>query len=98
MKYYSDLTKKLYETEKQLKDAEIALTKSKADRAQRAKEVTEALKAANEASKKANKLLSDFVKDYGSFKTTLTDKDVDVKALSNSFSNYFADLFDKIFW
>lgn len=98
MKYYSDLTKKLYNTEKQLKDAEIAVTKSKANRAERAKEVTEALKAANEATTKANKLLADFVKEYGSFKTTLTDKDVDVKALTNTFSNYFTDLFDRFFW
>ena len=60
-----------------MKAAEVELTKSKADRAQRAKEVTEAIKAANEATEKANKLLSAFVKDYGSFKTTLTDKDVD---------------------
>ena len=51
MKYYSDLTKKLYDTEKQLKEAEVELTKSKADRAQRAKEVTEAIKAANNLSK-----------------------------------------------
>lgn len=97
MKYYSDLTKKLYDTEKQLKAAEVELTKSKADRAQRAKEVTEAIKAANEATEKANKLLSAFVKDYGSFKTTLTDKDVDLKAFNNSFSKYFADLFN-LFW
>ncbi len=97
MKYYSDLTKKLYDTEKQLKAAEIEVTKSKADRAERAKEVTEALKTANEATNKANKLLAQFVKDYGSFKTTLTDKDVDLKAFNNSFSKYFTDLFN-LFW
>ena len=97
MKYYSDLTKKLYDTEKQLKAAEIEVTKSKANRAERAKEVTEALKAANEATNKANKLLAQFVKDYGSFKTTLTDKDVDLKAFNNSFSKYFTDLFN-LFW
>lgn len=97
MKYYSDLTKKLYDTEKQLKAAEIEATKSKADRAERAKEVTEALKTANEATNKANKLLAQFVKDYGSFKTTLTDKDVDLKAFNNSFSKYFTDLFN-LFW
>ncbi len=97
MKYYSDLTKKLYDTEKQLKAAEIEVTKSKADRAERAKEVTEALKTANEATNKANKLLAQFVKDYGSFKTTLTYKDVDLKAFNNSFSKYFTDLFN-LFW
>lgn len=94
MKYYSDLTKKLYDTEKDLQKAEIELTKSKADRAEKAKEVTEAIKAANEATKKANKMLSDFVKEYGSFKTTLTDDDVD----ANSVRDSFWDVFDRFLW
>ena len=91
MKYYSDLTKKLYETEDELKAAEVELTKSKADRAEKAKEVTEAIKAATEATKKANQMLSDFVKEYGSFKTTLTDKDVDAR-------DSFWSIFDKFIW
>lgn len=91
MKYYSDLTKKLYETEDELKAAEVELTKSKADRAEKAKEVTEAIKAATEATKKANQMLSDFVKEYGSFKTTLTDKDVDAR-------DSFWNMFDRFIW
>lgn len=91
MKYYSDLTKKLYDTEADLKKAEIEVTKSKANRAEKAKEVTKLIQEANEATKKANKALSDFVKEYGSFKTTLTDKDVDIKG-------NFWDLFDHFFW
>lgn len=94
MKYYSDLTKKLYETEKDLQKAEIELTKSKADRAEKAKEVTEAIKAANEASKKANEMLSAFVKEYGSFKTTLTDKDVDASFARDNFWN----VIDRFLW
>lgn len=90
MKYYSDLTKKLYDTEADLKKAEIEVTKSKADRAEKAKEVTKLLQEANEASKKANKALADFVKEYGSFKTTLTDKDVS--------KDNFWSLFDSLFW
>lgn len=91
MKYYSDLTKELYETEEDLKKAEIEVTKSKANRAQKAKEVTEAIKAATEATKKANQMLADFVKEYGSFKTTLTDKDVDAR-------DSFWNIFDKFMW
>ena len=91
MKFYSELTKKLYDTQEELTKAEVEVTKSKADRAERAKEVNEALKVASEAQKKANKLLSDFVKDYGSFKTTLTDEDVDVK-------DTFWNIFDKFLW
>ena len=76
MKFYSQLTKKLYDTKEELVEAEAEQTKAKADRAERAKEVTEALKAANEAQKKANELLHQFVKDYGSFKTTIKSDDV----------------------
>lgn len=89
MKFYSELTKQLYDTEKDLKAAEIEVTKQKADRAERAKEVTEALKAATEASKKAEKLLQDFVRDYGSFKTTIKDEDV------KGTNSLFWDVFDK---
>ena len=89
MKFYSELTKELYDSEKELKEAEIEVTKQKADRAERAKEVTEALKAATEASKKAEKLLQDFVRDYGSFKTTIKDGD-----LKNP-NSFFWDVFDK---
>ena len=88
IKYYSELTKKLYDTQEDLQKAEITLTKSKADRAERAKEVEKALKEATEASKKANKLLQEFVKDYGSFKTTIKDEDVDTNSI-------FWDVFDK---
>ena len=91
MKYYSELTKELYDTKEELTKAEVEATKSKADRAERAKEVTEAIKAANEAQRKANKLLSNFVAEYGSFKTTLTDKDVDVR-------DSFWNIFDKFLW
>lgn len=76
MKYYSQITKKLYQTEDALKEAETEATKAKSDRAEKAKEVTEALKAANEASKKANQMLSDFIKEYGSFKTTFKEDDI----------------------
>ncbi len=75
MKYYSELTKKIYDSENELLEAEKALTESKDKRAARAKEVEEALKVAREAQKKANDLLSAFVKDYGSFKTTMKGTD-----------------------
>lgn len=91
IKYYSEITKKLYDSKDELVQAEVEATKAKSDRAERAKEVTEALKAANEASKKANKLLADFVKEYGSFKTTIKDKDVDVEGS-------FWNILDRFLW
>lgn len=74
MKYYSDETKKLYETEEALKAAEKAVfdakqekEKLKQQRSVRAKEVEDAFKAVEEAQTHAYKLLNDFTKDYGSF-------------------------------
>lgn len=75
MKYYSELTKKLYDNKEDLTAAEVEVTKSKANRAEKAKEVTELIKKANEATKEANKALSEFIKEYGSFKTTIKDTD-----------------------
>ena len=88
MKYYSELTKTLYDTKEDLIKAETELTKTKAQRADRAKEVTEALKAANVATKKANELLSAFVKDYGSFKTTIKDADVSPESFWSVLDNF----------
>lgn len=85
MKYYSQLTKKLYDSQDELVNAEAEQTKAKADRAERAKEVTEALKAATEAQKKANQLMREFVKDYGSFKTTIKSDDVEDFGLLDTF-------------
>ena len=87
MKYYSELTKQLYETKEDLQKAEIAVTKSKADRAERAKAVTEAIQKATKATKEADKLLREFIKDYGSFKTTI--KDEDVKSMDSLFWDAF---------
>ena len=81
MRYYSDYLKKLYDSEKDLlaaekaaKDAELKKKQDEeakaANKAARAKEVEAALKAATEAQNKANKLLKEFIKDYGWYHTT----------------------------
>ena len=78
MKFYSEVTKKLYDSEKDLISAEAEVKAAeakrieaekikKAARANRAKEVETALKEANEAQAKALKLLKDFTNDYGYF-------------------------------
>lgn len=76
MKFYSEITNTLYDSEKELVKAEQEATKAKNNRAEKAKEVTELLRSANEANKKASKALSDFIKEYGSFKTTIKDADI----------------------
>lgn len=92
MKYFSEVLKKSYDTEKECLDAEkqyeeahakeIAL---KEERAKRAQEVQDAYK-------KYLELRAKFIEDYKSYHMTLTEKDL--PALNNL--NLF-DLFDK-FW
>lgn len=71
VEYVSDLLGKRFESEEALKKAEDAYQKQLADREKlkqgreaKAKEVTEAFK-------KANKLLDEFLKEYGSFHTSV---------------------------
>ena len=82
MKYFSEITNKVYNTTEDLAAAEAkvelekkAEEKKKQLRAERAKEVEDAFKAANEAYKKASDLLSDFTKTYGSFHMSLKADD-----------------------
>ena len=84
MKFYSEETKGFYDTEEELVEAEEAAIEAKTKREQelkerreqraaRAKEVEDAYKDAAAAREKADKLLSAFCKDYGSFHTTLRE-------------------------
>ena len=79
MKFYSEETKKFYETEDACKKAEAKAkaekdeaakkaAKLKEERASRAKEIEDAFAHANE-------LLNKFVKDYGSFHYTYSIND-----------------------
>ena len=88
MKFYSEITKQLYDSENQLKLAEEKVKKAEAEklaaekakkeaRATRAKEVEKALKDANEAQEKAIQLLKDFTKDYGYFHMSYSTDDAE---------------------
>lgn len=79
MQYYSNMLNRLFDTEKELREAEkIAEEKQKevdrikAERAEAAKKVEEAFKLADAQRENANQLLKEFVKKYGSFHTTIT--------------------------
>lgn len=54
----------------------------KETRARRAKEVEEAIKTANEAQTKANKLLRDFTKDYGYFHMSYSSEDANKESVN----------------
>ena len=93
MKYYSEVTKKMYDSENALKFAELEVEKRKKDeelkksnRAARAKEVEAAIKAAEEANKVARKKLTDFCTEYGQFHTTL-------KGTGDFLTSFFDELF-----
>lgn len=101
MKFYSEITRKLYDSEEELKKVENEIKvkeiaakeaeiKKKAERTKRAKEVEEALKVANDAQSKAIKLLKDFTHDYGYFHMSYT-KD-DVKSNDNDNFDFFSVL------
>ena len=89
MKFYSEQLSKLFDTQAELETAEEKenaakraeeekKAKLKANRETRAKEVEDAFKTAAEAQKKANELLNTFLKDYGSYHTTLKDAPVSI--------------------
>lgn len=97
MKYYSEKLKKLFDTQETLKKAEDVVLKAEAEklakekalketRANRAKEVETAIKIADEARETANKLLNNFVKDYGSFHYSYTtEKPKTTDSVTNDF-------------
>lgn len=97
MRYWSDKTRKFYESEKECVEAEEALDKQLAEaeakrkelaeqRKVRAKEVEDAYNALIAARKQYNKLLNDFCKDFGSYHATFTSGD-----------DAFTEVFDRIF-
>ena len=103
MKYYSEKLDKFYETEDECKhDEEIAAEKEHAEekrkaeladtRKARAKEVEEAYKTILDAQEKYDNLLSEFVKDYGSFHMTISEHN---KHRLNPWKDLY-DLFFKI--
>lgn len=103
MKFYSEITNKLYDSEKALVEAETAIKKAEEQkkliekekrekRSARAKEVEDALKVANEAQAKAVALLKAFTKDYGYFHASYSNDDIENKLIASKVSDTFTDL------
>lgn len=101
MKYYSETLNELFDTEKDLIEAEtrkrdeetkkLAAEKAQKEaRAKRAKEVEEALKIANDAQVNAINLLKEFTKDYGYFHTSYSINDAEKKG--NKINPSFFDI------
>ena len=95
MKYYSEKTKKVYDTVKDLQTAETEFDKAHAaeiakqkERKARADEIKAARQAVIDAQKRYNALLDSFIKDYGSYHETYTSNDID-SHLDHIFSRMF---------
>ncbi len=98
MKYYSEVLKKTFDTEKECLKAEkeheekVAVQKAAAEslakeRKARAKEVEDALLQVQEARENYVKVLKDFCKDYGAFHYSWTNDKVKPSLLD--FLNWF---------
>jgi hypothetical protein len=97
MKYYSEKTKQMYDDTAALEVAEEKYDKEhaaeiakKEARAAAAKKVEDLYKDANAKYKEANDALKAFVKEYGSYHTTITNADVPTRTLiDHLFDSFF---------
>lgn len=100
MKFFSELTGELFNSEKELIAAEAEVKKAeakkleverakKAERATKAKEVEKALKDCNEAQAKAIKLLKEFTRDYGYFHMSYSTNDAEKNPVFSNEDNFF---------
>lgn len=88
MKYYSDVTKKLYESVDELKKAESEIVDKAAARKRDADKVEKAYNAYIEARKEYEKVLTEFCNKHGAYHKTYTSKDAgDVKTEFESLKN-----------
>ena len=83
MKFYSEKTKKIYDTEEALVSAEKELETAEAKKKELLDKRKERAQEVEQAFEKANKLLSEFLNDYGRYHTTITPE-----------RNWFDILFD----
>lgn len=86
MKYYSELTKKMYDTEDELNSAESEMKSRQTERGEAAKKVEDALKKVADDRKEAERLLEEFTEKYGAFHTSIKDP--------TTFKSFFDWLFD----
>lgn len=75
MKYYSEILKKVFDSEQECVEAEAAEKQLTSERKKRAAEVEAARKELQEANTRYNKLLKEYCKDYGAFHYKLNDRE-----------------------
>ena len=77
MKYFSEITKKTYDTVEDLEVAEKAVAEKSNARAAAAAKVEAAYKKLVEARKEFEDVLTKFCKEYGTYHKSFTGKDLD---------------------
>ena len=99
MKYYSESLDKFFDKQEDCEKAEVELEEKrkaearkqltlKTEREARSKEVVEAFKKAREAEAEAQKLMKEFVKDYGSFHMSYNGKTI-LPSMFDILDNFF---------
>lgn len=92
MKYYSDITKKLYEDVEELKKAELEVTNKAATRKKDAEKVEQAFEAYKKASKAYENALLEFCNKYGSYHKTITIPTQNASTKASDAENYYETL------
>ena len=77
MKYYSELTKVMYDSVEELEKAEKEITNKTNERKKDAAEVEKAYEAMVSARKNYEKILTDFCNKHGSYHRTIKSTDID---------------------
>ena len=94
MKYYSEVTNKVYDTVNELKEAEAEITNKANARKADAEKVEAARKKWVDARLEYDRALSEFCKKYGAYHKTYTSKDArDVKTEFESLKNLVSMVF-----
>lgn len=75
MKYYSEKTKKMYDTEKELHKAEYEFDNADKLKAKRKEELDAAVETYKASYKEMLKLLNTYIKDYGSYRANFKSDD-----------------------
>lgn len=71
MKYYSEVTQKMYDTVEELEKSEKQVNEQNKQKEEKKKELDEAIEAVHIAQTKANKLLAEYCRKYGAYETKL---------------------------
>ena len=90
VKFYSDVTKKFYDSEQAASEEEAALKKTQDEKMAKnkalAEEVEQKRQALNKAREEYNNVLNEFCKQYGAYHYTISPKDLEKEMTKSLYS------------